>query len=86
MASASATKRLSAPPDVSEAHGDFLSSIRAGMQLRAVEERETPANQEADLDGLAGALARALASRNSVMQASDDEEEDEEDGEDEWSD
>ena len=56
------------------------------MQLKAVEERETPAAQESDLNGLAGALAKALASRNNVMQTSDDEEEDEEDEEeDEWS-
>eukprot|EP00731_Ephydatia_muelleri_P016684 Em0009g1108a len=68
--SASAHKRSSAPPEVSDARSNLLSSIRAGMQLRAVEERETPAAQVSDLDGMAGALARALASRSNVMQTS----------------
>eukprot|EP00731_Ephydatia_muelleri_P016685 Em0009g1109a len=67
---------------VLDAHSDLLSSIRAGIQLKSVEDREGPAAPEEELDGLAGALSRALASRNAVMQQSDDED----DPGDEWSD
>lgn len=68
----------------------MLSSIRAGIQLKSVsvdDTRESSVPSD-DLDGMAGALARALAMRSNVMQHSDDEDDDaggDEEDEDDWS-
>ena len=60
---------------VSEERGDLLASIRAGMQLKKVSSEESarggsPPAADVGLDGMAGALARALAQRSNVIQHS----------------
>eukprot|EP00731_Ephydatia_muelleri_P016660 Em0009g1084a len=67
-----------AAPPVPDSRSNLLSSIRAGIQLKTVsvdDSRESCAPSD-DLDGMAGALARALAMCNNVMQHSDDEDDD----------
>lgn len=61
-------------PAVNNERGNLLASIRAGTQLKKVTNDESargsspPADE--NLDGMAGALARALQQRNNVMQHS----------------
>ena len=62
-----------APPAVSDERGNLLASIRAGTQLKKVNEESTRGPSppvDDNLDGMAGALARALLQRNNVMQKS----------------
>ena len=61
-------------PAVNNERGNLLASIRAGKQLKKVTNDESARGPsppaEGNLDGMAGALARALQQRNNVMQHS----------------
>lgn len=64
----------SLPPVTSE-RGNLLASIRAGTQLKKVDDESArgaspPTDENMDMDGMAGALARALLQRNNVIQRS----------------
>ena len=67
-------KPASSIAPVSDERGDLLASIRAGMQLKKVSADEPARGNsppaDVSLDGMAGALARALAQRNNVIQHS----------------
>lgn len=83
-----ANKPSSNLPVVSNARANLMESIRAGKALHKVEEQPPAEKKQPESDGIAGALARALASRKDAIadtDSSDDEEEDDEE-EDEWSD
>eukprot|EP00731_Ephydatia_muelleri_P016655 Em0009g1079a len=70
-----------------QATGDLLSDIRAGIQLKSVSvsnESSSTKKDDQELDGMAGALARALAQRSTALQNSDDEEDILEEEDDEW--
>ncbi len=69
------SKPTSSLPVVSDGRGDLLASIRKGKNLKKVTAEEAAARgasppEDGDLDGMAGALARALAQRNNVIQQS----------------
>ncbi|XP_070559705.1 actin nucleation-promoting factor WASL-like [Ptychodera flava] len=72
----------------SDGRGDLLSQIRQGIQLKTVEPSETLPSTTEEPEGLAGALAKALANRsNAIRHSSEEEDFDEEDEfEDDWSD
>lgn len=61
-------------PPVSDERGNLLASIRAGKQLKKVSNDESARGPsppaDVGLDGMAGALARALQQRNNVLQQS----------------
>jgi len=57
------------------------------MKLKSVSEAQhSPPPQTPQLDGMAGALAKALAARSAHIQDSDEEEEDEDFDDEEWED
>lgn len=67
----------------------LLSDIRAGMKLKNVSDDDPrQSKQPEELEGMAGALAKALAQRSAHIQVSDDDDDDDDDfdDEDEWSD
>lgn len=69
------SNKPSSLPTVSDERGNLLASIRAGTQLKKVTTdsdsgRGVSPPAEPVLDGMAGALARALAQRNNVIQQS----------------
>ena len=70
------SKPANSLPPVSDERGNLLASIRAGTQLKKVSNDESargpspPAEVGGGLDGMAGALARALQQRNNVIQQS----------------
>jgi len=68
--------------------GDLLSAIRKGAQLKTVSADDRQSSSGPELEGMAGALAKALAARSTHIQDSDDDDDEEEDfdDEDEWSD
>ena len=68
-------KPNSSLPAVSDERGNLLASIRAGTQLKKVSTSDEVSRGpsppgDVSLDGMAGALARALAQRNNVIQQS----------------
>jgi P21-Rho-binding domain/WH2 motif len=74
--------------DSGPGHGDLLASIRAGKELKKVDEAEAPdLNQlnPAQTNTLANTLAAAMAGRRHAIQESDDEGGDEWDDDDDWS-
>lgn len=75
-------------PVVSDARANLMESIRAGKTLHKVEEQAPAEKKQPESSGIAGALARALASRKDAIADSDtsDDEGEYDDDEDEWSD
>lgn len=69
-------KPTSSLPAVSNERGNLLASIRAGITLKTVDESTSSmpdgggGGEEDGLDGMAGALARALQQRSNVIQQS----------------
>lgn len=73
-----------------DSHGDLMSEIRMGIELKPAQSREIPGSRISDehvsgTDALAEALRRALLDRGRVMQSSDDESESS-GNDDEWDD
>eukprot|EP00730_Choanoeca_flexa_P007654 TRINITY_DN12369_c1_g1_i1.p1 TRINITY_DN12369_c1_g1~~TRINITY_DN12369_c1_g1_i1.p1 ORF type:complete len:548 (+),score=130.96 TRINITY_DN12369_c1_g1_i1:67-1710(+) len=68
-------------PAAEDSRGGLLAQIREGKNLRKVSEEEKAASATAgagkSLDGLAGALAAAMANRNKAVHGSDDDDDDE---------
>ncbi|XP_028413484.1 neural Wiskott-Aldrich syndrome protein-like [Dendronephthya gigantea] len=88
-------KKVDANSDRNNSSGDgrtnLLSDIRSGVKLKSVSQDEgtQKRNSDAGLDGIAGALARALQERSKAIHSSDEDDEsgsDFEDEEDEWDD
>ncbi|XP_057293238.1 actin nucleation-promoting factor WASL-like isoform X2 [Hydractinia symbiolongicarpus] len=68
-------------PAGGDGRDDLLSAIRKGRQLKTVSQSEIEQDHSSssDLDGMAGALAKALAQRSAHIQVSDDDDDDDED-------
>eukprot|EP00058_Branchiostoma_floridae_P001142 XP_002586630.1 hypothetical protein BRAFLDRAFT_131307 [Branchiostoma floridae] len=76
-------------PVAADPRGELLSQIRTGMQLKPVSESDSAPAASPQLDGMAGALARALANRAQAIHSNssdddDDDDDDFDDDEDEW--
>ncbi|XP_070192688.1 actin nucleation-promoting factor WASL-like isoform X2 [Littorina saxatilis] len=88
LKSVDASEPASRPAD---SRGQLLDAIRQGAKLKQVDitaDRHSAASEPEDQDGLVGALARALASRNQHIQGDEDtsDEDDEEEDDEEWDD
>ncbi|XP_070559703.1 actin nucleation-promoting factor WASL-like isoform X2 [Ptychodera flava] len=76
------------PAASTDSRGDLLSAIRQGIQLKTVEQDDRP-ELTPEPQGIAGALAKALAQRSNAIHSSDDDDEDDDDFDDddeEWDD
>lgn len=73
-------------PPVNDTRHDLLSEIRGGKELKPVEvnKNQPPPATDESLDGLAGALARALENRFNVIHSDSDESGQEDDEDDDW--
>lgn len=71
-------------PVAPDSRGQLLDQIRGGFSLKQVDATERPPSVAVE-DGLAGALARALANRAKHIHE-DDDDEDEDVDDDDWSD
>lgn len=73
------------PSGVPDSRNDLLGQIRAGKELKPVEKKATPVLVSDDvMEGMAGALARALEERCRVIHSDSDESDQDED--DDWDD
>ncbi|XP_015915312.1 actin nucleation-promoting factor WASL [Parasteatoda tepidariorum] len=73
-----------APKEVNDGRGALLNQIRQGVVLKAVSEDSRPAPCAAPMDGLAGALARALQERNRAIHHTDESGSSSDEDDDEW--
>lgn len=72
---------------VNDPRHDLLDQIRAGKDLKPVEKAASAAPAKQDgLDGIAGALARALQERSRVIHSDSEESGQDEDEDDDWDD
>ena len=74
-------------PSVHDPRNDLLDQIRAGKDLKPVEKTTSAAPAKTDgLEGIAGALARALQERSRVIHSDSEESGQDEDEDDDWDD
>lgn len=72
---------------VQDSRIDLLGQIRAGKELKPVEKKANPAPVSDDvMEGMAGALARALEERCRVIHSDSDESGQDQDEDDDWDD
>lgn len=70
-----------------DSRNDLLDQIRAGKELKPVEKKANTAPTTDDImDGMAGALARALEERCRVIHSDSDDSGQEQDDDDDWDD
>jgi Wiskott-Aldrich syndrome protein len=72
------------PAGVGDSRGELLDQIRQGVELKSVQSTPRPSVNTAPEDGLAGALARALAERARAIHSETSGSSDGGDEEDEW--
>lgn len=80
-------QEASRPKPAMDSRNDLLNQIRVGKELRPVETNKhapQPAPVDESLEGMAGALARALENRFNVIHSDSDESGNEEDEDDDW--
>lgn len=74
-------------PVAQDSRNDLLGQIRAGKELKPVEKKASPLPTSEDvMEGMAGALARALEERCRVIHSDSDESGQDQDEDDDWDD
>lgn len=76
-------------PAVTDDRSSLLSEIREGRKLNSVSDDDRASANPVELEGMAGALAKALAQRGKHIQVNDDSDVDEDDDDfddDDWDD
>ncbi|XP_066995437.1 actin nucleation-promoting factor WASL isoform X2 [Anabrus simplex] len=69
-----------------DTRGELLDQIRQGVELKSVQQKAKPAPSSTPQNGLAGALARALAERSRVIHSDSSASSDDDEEDDEWED